>query len=121
MLLDFSPFGDKWSDSLAFNWEQLWEEEVEEDSEEGPEFRYLASNCGIQPNKRNNYGIPRDVVDMFKSEQPPAQNQTLEDIMVNRVREVILKYFLIKKKILTSNKFQELDIQFVDEDDDDVE
>lgn len=25
---------------------------------------------------------------MFKSEQPPAQNQTLEDIMVNRVREV---------------------------------
>lgn len=88
LILDFSPFGDKWSDSLAFSWEKLWEEEFEEDSEDGPEFRYLASDCGIQPNKRNNYGIPRDVVDMFKSEQPPAQNQTLEDIMVNRVREV---------------------------------
>lgn len=71
-----------------------------QDSEEGPEFRYLASDCGIQPNKRNNYGIPRDVVDMFKSEQPPAQNQTLEDIMVNRVREVIkFKLKNNKKKI----------------------
>lgn len=29
LLLDFSPFGDKWSDSLAFNWEQLWEDEVD--------------------------------------------------------------------------------------------
>lgn len=29
LLLDFSPFGDKWSDSLAFSWEQLWEDEVD--------------------------------------------------------------------------------------------
>lgn len=30
-----------------------------------PEFRYLPNDCGIQPSKRNNYGIPIDIIDMF--------------------------------------------------------
>lgn len=26
LLIDFSPFGEKWSDSLAFEWPELWDD-----------------------------------------------------------------------------------------------
>lgn len=100
-LLDFAPFDSKWADSLAFNWDELcaFDEDVSKifcnlikfvlitcfltqqpiavsAEEEDPEFRYLSSDCGIQPSKRNNYGIPKDVLDMF---QVPGQSSSSRD------------------------------------------
>ncbi|XP_055613298.1 cell division cycle protein 123 homolog [Uranotaenia lowii] len=67
VILDFSVYGKGNSDSLAFDYDQL-DAEAETatiEEEDDPEFRYLPEDCGIQPNRRNNYGFPQDVVDMF--------------------------------------------------------
>lgn len=67
---------------------------MEEDVED-PEFRYLSSDCGIQPNKRNNYGVPKDVIDMFQpsasgsSDTPPTN--TIDDVINNRLENVSMK------------------------------
>lgn len=56
------------------------------EDEEDPEFRYLSSDCGIQPSKRNNYGIPKDVIDMFRVSS--QSSNTLDDIINNRLGDV---------------------------------
>lgn len=70
-LLDFSPFYEKFTAALAFDWEYLNGDEIitvnDEDECDNPEFRYLAENVGIQPNPRNNYGFPHELVEMFKA------------------------------------------------------
>lgn len=69
------------------------------EGEEDPEFRYLSSDCGIQPSKRNNYGVPRDIIDMFRgssisniddsSEGSSTQSvNTLDDFINNRLETV---------------------------------
>lgn len=40
---------------------------ADDEDPDDPEFRFLASDVGIQPNSRNNYGIPQDVINMFKA------------------------------------------------------
>ena len=74
MLIDFSPFNEKFTTALAFDWSYLHGDDIilsqNNDDEEGdnPEFRYLANNdVGIQPNPRNNYGFPLDMINWFKS------------------------------------------------------
>lgn len=99
-LLDFAPFNGKYSEALAFEWNELLDDslirtDADDADEEDPEFRYLSSNCGIQPNKRNNYGIPKDVIDMFRpsssSSDDPSTSQspnTLDDVINNRLENV---------------------------------
>jgi hypothetical protein len=75
-ITDFSPFNDKYTQSLAFEWNQLKSDEIIEnieDDPDNPEFRYLDSDVGIQPNSRNNFGIPQDVINMFKSNSTNAE------------------------------------------------
>lgn len=72
----------------------------DDEDDEDPEFRYLSSDCGIQPNKRNNYGIPKDVIDMFRASNaanPSTSTEgqieptnTLDDVINNRLENVIL-------------------------------
>lgn len=66
---------------------------VDESEDENPEFRYLSSDCGIQPNKRNNYGIPKDVIDMFGTSQSEniadASTITIDDVINNKLVNVI--------------------------------
>lgn len=85
--MDFSPFSETFTTALAFDWSQLHADDlIKSDDEEpdDPEFRYLASDIGIQPNSRNNYGIPQDVINMFK-----ASSNASEDQVANMNRLVI--------------------------------
>lgn len=69
-IMDFSPFNETFTSSLAFEWSQLHVDNViraDDEDPDDPEFRFLASDVGIQPNSRNNYGIPQDVINMFKA------------------------------------------------------
>lgn len=69
-----------------------------DDEEDDPEFRYLSSDCGIQPNKRNNYGIPKDVIDMFRASSATTDEghsstqspNTLDDVINHRLENVNL-------------------------------
>lgn len=76
-IVDFSPFYEKFTPALAFDWKFLWGDEAIVDNDENecdnPEFRYLAENVGIQPNPRSNYGFPQDVVEMFKANDTQPQ------------------------------------------------
>lgn len=90
-LLDFSPFDETQTQSLAFEWNELKNEYNLniDDEQDDPEFRYLPEDAGIQPNPRNNYGIPHDVIDLFKnrnnSDEEFANN--MNDLLLNRLRE----------------------------------
>lgn len=83
-LIDFSPFDEQYTECLAFNWEQLNGEVADSENIDDPEFRFLTSDCGIQPNKRNNYGIPQDIINMF-SESEISSSNCLTDLLQNRV------------------------------------
>lgn len=65
----------------------------------------MSSDCGIQPSKRNNYGIPKDIIDMFRasshhdssdeeednetqSSSNNPQTNTLDDFINNRLASV---------------------------------
>lgn len=65
----------------------------QESEDESPEFRYLSSDCGIQPNKRNNYGIPEDVINMFQTSQSENMTydstNTIDDVISNKLESVI--------------------------------
>lgn len=71
----------------AFILQLIGLETVDGIEEEDPEFRYLSSDCGIQPSKRNNYGIPKDVIDMFRVSASQSSN-TLDDIINNQLGDV---------------------------------
>lgn len=78
-----------------------------EEEEDDPEFRYLSSDCGIQPNKRNNYGIPKDVIDMFANPQPDRSEtestdentNTLNHVINSRLEQVNNEFFLCSNSI----------------------
>lgn len=98
VLIDFSPFNEKFSNSLAFEWSELLASDfiATDDEADDPEFRYLASDCGIQPNSRNNYGIPQDVINMFKAssvnddqELDEIQLENLNRLLINQLRDEI--------------------------------
>lgn len=63
-------------------------------SYDGPEFRYLSADCGIQPSKRNNYGIPKDVIDVYKSTNEENETEegsiSLDELLFRRLRNVSL-------------------------------
>lgn len=92
-LLDFAPFDESLTQSLAFEWPELHQslgvQIAGPEEEDDPEFRYLPEDCGIQPNPRNNYGIPHDVINLFKnqsnSDEQDATN--VNDLLINRLRE----------------------------------
>lgn len=93
-ILDFSPFNNS-TDSLAFDWEYL--ENIDTSNrhtEDDPEFRYLSESIGIQPNRRNNFGVPKDIIDMFKSSSNsenvlPINGENASSISLN---ELILNF-----------------------------
>jgi hypothetical protein len=85
-IVDFSPFTETHTNSLAFEWPQLQSDDViRTEDEDDPEFRYLAADVGIQPTSRNNYGIPQDVINMFKA----SSNTPDDDELANMNRLVI--------------------------------
>lgn len=91
-IVDFSPFHETYTTSLAFEWSQLLADDViksDEEDPDDPEFRYLASDVGIQPNSRNNYGIPHDVINMFKASSNASDGDLNEEQLVNMNRLVI--------------------------------
>lgn len=55
--------------------------------EDDPEIRYLSADCGIQPRKSNNYGIPTDIIDVFKASSEEGGN-SLNDFLANRLSNV---------------------------------
>lgn len=90
-IMDFSPFNETYTSSLAFEWSQLHADDViksDDEEPDDPEFRYLASDVGIQPTSRNNFGIPQDVINMFKASSNVDDDVT-EDTLANMNRLVI--------------------------------
>lgn len=82
-IMDFSPFNETYTNALAFEWSQLQADDfIKSDDEEpdDPEFRYLASDVGIQPSSRNNYGIPLDVINMFKASSNTSRDLNEENL-----------------------------------------
>lgn len=72
IIVDFSPFNEKFTDPLAFDWNYLlnYHQNLEDNNGDDniyPEFRYINTDCGIQPSKRNNYGFPQDIIDVFNN------------------------------------------------------
>lgn len=74
---------------------------IDSSEEDDPEFRYLNTDCGIQPSKRNNYGIPMDVIDMFRASNTNSNDasnssneqtspNTLDDVINNRLENVCI-------------------------------
>jgi D123 len=91
-IMDFSPFNENYTSALAFDWKELTSENVirtEDEEQDDPEFRYLANDVGIQPNSRNNYGIPQDVINMFKASSISENEELDEDNLTNMNRLVI--------------------------------
>lgn len=88
-LMDFSPFTEKYTAALAFDWDYLNGDEViavnDEDECDNPEFRYLAENVGIQPNPRNNYGFPQELIEMFKANGESENPVDLTQLAIDRV------------------------------------
>lgn len=68
-LMDFSPFGEKWCESLAYEWNDLINDNAMLTNDDDPEFRYVNEECGIQPTKKLKYGLPTDVIFMFHKMQ----------------------------------------------------
>lgn len=89
--MDFSPFNETYTSALAFEWTQLQAEDfirTDDEDPDDPEFRYLASDVGIQPNSRNNYGIPQDVISMFKASHNNDEDMN-EEQLANMNRLII--------------------------------
>ncbi|KAJ6637584.1 Cell division cycle protein 123 like [Pseudolycoriella hygida] len=84
-LMDFSPFHEKWSQPLAFTWDELLE--LTEDDDE-PELRYLNADCGIQPRESNNYGIPTDVIEAIKASYEEGEN-SLNEFLASRLSNIV--------------------------------
>ncbi|XP_055543995.1 cell division cycle protein 123 homolog [Wyeomyia smithii] len=83
VIMDFSLYRKGHSDSLAFDYDQLDADAVVAtiEEEDDPEFRYLPEDCGIQPNKRNNYGFPQDVIDLFQPTNGASVGEPNESII----------------------------------------
>lgn len=91
-IMDFSPFNESFTGSLAFEWSQLQADDFirnDDEDPDDPEFRYLASDVGIQPNSRNNYGIPHDVISMFKASSQSSDGELSDDQLANMNRLII--------------------------------
>lgn len=90
-LMDFSPFSEKYTAPLAFDWDYLTGDDVitvnDEDECDNPEFRYLAENVGIQPNPRNNYGFPQELIEMFKANGESENQIDLTQLAIDRVEQ----------------------------------
>lgn len=77
---------------MAFDWKELVTEsliQTEDEEQDDPEFRYLANDVGIQPNSRNNYGIPQDVINIFKASSATETEELNEEQLININRLVI--------------------------------
>ncbi|CAO1300908.1 unnamed protein product [Diamesa serratosioi] len=97
-IMDFSPFDEEFTNGLAFEWNQLLAHDFinTDDETDDPEFRYLASDVGIQPNSRNNYGIPHDVINIFKASNPSItdndedENDDITDEQIEVVNRILI-------------------------------
>lgn len=65
-LIDFNPFGEV-TDSLLFTWNELSTGEISQ-QQDGPAFRFTASEVTVQPSPCLSYRIPRDFVDLSTGE-----------------------------------------------------
>lgn len=89
VIMDFNVYGKGHSDSLAFDYDQLDADAVTAtiEEEDVPEFRYLPEDCGIQPNPRNNYGFPQDVLEMFQGVSGAAGQPAEGDGLIHRLMD----------------------------------
>lgn len=113
-LMDFAPYGARWTEELAFEWSELddlcearrelhngdsdsADAESADEMVDDVEFRYVSEDTGIQPSRRNNYGIPKDVVDVYAGSPethgtttgPDAAGGscTLDDLLFRQLRD----------------------------------
>ncbi|KAG5675293.1 hypothetical protein PVAND_005205 [Polypedilum vanderplanki] len=91
VIIDFSPFNEKFTAPLAFDWSYLHGDDIilsqnNDEEDDNPEFRYLANNdVGIQPNPRNNYGFPLDMINWFKNNSNAnEQIQNLSELSIQQ-------------------------------------
>ena len=69
LLLDLNPFGPPATDGVLFDWDELREGE-EANEADGPLFRFVKTDAGIQPNGMRQYSLPLDVVDLASGNDP---------------------------------------------------
>lgn len=75
-LVDFNPFGPT-TDGLLFDWHEL----LEIDDDGGgtkPDFRFITSDAGIQPNSYKCYSVPRDILDITSGTDPDKLTDFLQ-------------------------------------------
>uniref|UniRef100_A0A1L8DDE0 Uncharacterized protein n=1 Tax=Nyssomyia neivai TaxID=330878 RepID=A0A1L8DDE0_9DIPT len=77
-LVDFSPFDQQYTNSLAFDWLELEDDEkYPANGEDEPEFCYLKEDIGIQPKQKDLYGLPLEFTSYAgNSEASVAQHLT---------------------------------------------
>lgn len=91
-LVDFSPLHKDWTETLAFDWEFFDNHSqtgIFEEITLMPEFRYLPNDPFIQPNSRNNYGIPSDIQIAYGSNYGDAVDQLLANVMQLNVNTAV--------------------------------
>lgn len=82
-ILDLAPFSEE-TDGLAFEWDDL--KSFEDEGKDVAEFRYIPSDVGIQPTKRNNYGVPQDVLDMFSGGSGGSGSENFTNFMISQAQ-----------------------------------
>ncbi|KAL5291710.1 CDC123 family protein [Megaselia abdita] len=82
-IIDLAPFSEE-TDSLAFEWDDL--KSFEDEGKDVAEFRFIPSDVGIQPTKRNNYGVPQDVLDMFSGGSGESASEHFTDFMISQAQ-----------------------------------
>ncbi|XP_055691843.1 cell division cycle protein 123 homolog [Lutzomyia longipalpis] len=77
-LVDFAPFNQEYTNSLAFDWLELEDDEkYPANGEDEPEFCYLKENIGIQPKQKEIFGLPLEFTTFAgNSEASVAQHLT---------------------------------------------
>lgn len=64
-LVDFNPFGEV-TDPLLFTWDEL--SNVQPDDQDDTMFRFVTSDAGVQPSPFLSSGLPRESLDLARSE-----------------------------------------------------
>uniref|UniRef100_A0A1B0D129 Uncharacterized protein n=1 Tax=Phlebotomus papatasi TaxID=29031 RepID=A0A1B0D129_PHLPP len=80
-LLDFAPFDQQYTNSLAFEWLELEDDEkYPSGGEDEPEFCYLKQDIGIQPKQKHLYGLPLEFTTLASGNSEGSVAQHLTDL-----------------------------------------
>ncbi|XP_054163718.1 cell division cycle protein 123 homolog [Oppia nitens] len=77
ILIDINPFG-KLTDSLLFDWQEIFDNKNNGQINETPEFRYLTSDLGVQPQRYTMNSIPVDLLNGY------TINDVIDDCNIDR-------------------------------------